>query len=88
MKFAGSKMRENKSMNKQYRYSSKYDPTILTTKTVKNIMHLFIFLVNNISQTRKNGLPEMKEYRILKRDFNHVIKTIGKRGNRTDRSKQ
>ena len=65
---------------RQYFYSKEYDQTILTTLTVENIMELLNELVKHISPTKKKRLGIMKQLKILKRDFNHAMKTrYGKR---------
>ena len=70
-----------KEMTRQYRYSNKYDPSILKTKTVNNIMSLVVFLINNVSITEKHNLPKMKDFRKLTKDFRHAKSSIGKIGN-------
>lgn len=64
---------------KQYHYSSDFDPSILASCTVKNIMKLFYKLVEHIAPIEKKKLSEIHQFRILNRDFNHAAKIIGKR---------
>jgi len=67
-------------MVKQYTYNQDYDQTILTTRTVGNIVKLFSTLIMHIAPSKRRTIPEMKDFRRLKKDFNHANQMIGRRG--------
>ena len=60
------------------RYTYLWDNTILTTKTVKEIMRIVNVLADNIEPGTCHH--EINELRTLNADFKQARKSIGKRG--------
>ena len=54
-------------------YIYRWDPTMLRSKTVVEIIKLANKLAENITPTRKKGLPEIKELRVLNRDHKRAM---------------
>ena len=54
-------------------YIYRWDPTMLRSKTVVEIIKLANKLAENITPTRKKGLSEIKELKILNRDHKRAM---------------